>query len=144
MSEDEVREAMKQDWVMISSDGDAAPIVKETDAPKAGHPRLFGSQSKILREYVREDKVLSLENAVRKMTSLPASFLRMKDRGLLLRGYKADLVIFNPETIKDNATFVDSQKYCTGVEYVILNGRMSIEKGKFNNSLNGKVLLRQD
>jgi N-acyl-D-amino-acid deacylase len=93
---------------------------------------------------VREDKVLTLENAVRKMTSLPASFLRMKDRGLLLRGYKADLVIFNPETIKDNATYVDSQKYCSGVEYVILNGRMSIEKGKFNNSLNGKVLLRQD
>jgi len=144
MSEDEVREAMNQDWVMVSSDGEAAPIVKETDAPKAGHPRLFGSQSKILREYVREDKVLTLENAVRKMTSLPASFLRMKDRGLLLRGYKADLVIFNPETIKDNATYVDSQKYCSGVEYVILNGRMSIEKGKFNNSLNGKVLLRQD
>ncbi len=144
MSEDEVREAMNQDWVMVSSDGEAAPIVKETDAPKTGHPRLFGSQSKILREYVREDKVLTLENAVRKMTSLPASFLRMKDRGLLLRGYKADLVIFNPETIKDNANFVDSQKYCTGVEYVILNGRMSIQKGKFNNSLNGKVLLRQD
>jgi N-acyl-D-amino-acid deacylase len=143
MSEDEVREAMKQDWVMVSSDGTAAPVVKETDAPKPGHPREFGSQARVLRKYVQEDKVLTLENAVRKMTSLPASFLRMTDRGLILRGYKADLVLFDPAAIMDNATYVDSQKYASGVEYVVLNGKLSIEKGKFNNSLNGKVLLRE-
>ena len=142
MSEDEVQEAMKQDWVMVSSDGAAAPIIKETDGPTPGHPRDFGSQAKILRKYVREDKILTLENAIRKMTSLPASFLGLKDRGLVLQGYKADLVIFNPDTVKDNSTYVDSQKYCSGIEYVILNGKLSIEKGKFNNSLNGKVLLK--
>jgi len=87
---------------------------------------------------------LTLENAVRKMTSLPAAFLRMKDRGLLLQGYKADIVIFSPEMIKDHSTYVDSQKYCSGVEHVIVNGRLSIDKGKFMNSLNGRVLLRQE
>ncbi len=144
MSEDEVQEAMRRDWVMVSSDGEAAPIVKDTDPPKTGHPRVFGSQTKILRKYVREDKVLTLENAVRKMTSLPASFLRMRDRGLILRGYKADLVVFDPATVRDNATYTDSEKYCSGVECVILNGKLSIEKGKYNNSLNGKVLLHNN
>ena len=144
MSEDEIREAMKQDWAMVSSDGQAARIKKASDEPVPGHPRDFGSQAKILGKYVREDKVLTLENAIRKMTSLPASFLGMKDRGCLLQGTKADLVVFNPEMVRDNSTYVDSQKYCSGVDYVILNGKLSIENGKFNNSLNGKVLLRQE
>jgi len=142
MSEEEVQEAMKEDWVMISSDGTAAPLTAETGGPTPGHPREFGSQAKVLRKYVREESVLTLENAVRKMTSLPASFLGLKDRGLVLEGYKADLVIFNPDTVQDNSTYVDSRKYASGVDYVLINGKVSIEKGKFNHSLNGKVLLK--
>jgi len=141
MSEEDMELAMKQDWLMFSSDGDASPIIKEPDVPRIGHPRAFSSQARVLRKYVREDKVLTLENAIRKMTSLPASFLQMKDRGLLVRGYKADIVIFDPETIRDNATHSDTRQYSTGIEYVIVNGKMSIENSEYNGALNGKVLL---
>lgn len=141
MSEDDMKYAMKQDWLMFSSDGDASPILKETDVPRTGHPRAFGSQAIVLRKYVREDKVLTLENAVRMMTSLPADSLQMKDRGLIKKGYKADIAIFNPDTIKDNATFSDSRQYSTGTEHVIVNGKISIENGEYDGALNGKLLL---
>jgi len=141
MSEDDMKYAMKQDWLMFSSDGDASPILKETDVSKIGHPRAFSSQARVLRKYVREEKLLTLENAIKKMTSLPASFLQLKDRGLLMRGYKADIAIFNPDTIKDNATFTDARQYSTGTEYVIVNGKISIENGEYDGALNGKLLL---
>jgi N-acyl-D-amino-acid deacylase len=141
MSEDDMNYAMKQDWLMFSSDGDALPILKETDVPRIGHPRAFSSQARVLRKYVREEKVLKLENAVRKMTSLPASFLQIKDRGLLARGYKADIAIFDPETIRDNATQSDARQYSTGTKHVIVNGKMSIEDGEYDGALNGKLLL---
>lgn len=141
MSEDDLQYALRQDWVMVSSDGDASPIIKKTDKPRRGHPRDYGSQTKVLRKYVREEKILTLENAIRKMTSLPASFLQMKDRGMLSGGYKADIVIFDPETVRDNSTYADAHQYSSGVEYVILNGKISIENGEYNDALNGKVLL---
>ncbi len=141
MSEDDMKYAIKQDWLMFSSDGDAAPIIKEADKPRIGHPRAFGSQARVLRKYVREDKVLTLESAIRKMTSLPASFLQIKDRGLLVKGYKADIVIFDPDTIRDNSTPSDTRQYSTGTKYVIVNGNISIENGEYNGALNGKLLL---
>ncbi len=141
LSENEVRDVMKYDWLMFCSDGYALPIVKKTDSPATAHPRAFGSQTRVLRKYVREETVLTLENAIRKMTSLPANLLRMKDRGLLKKGYKADVAIFNPETIRDNATFDDARQYGTGTEYVIVNGKISIENGKYIGALNGKLLL---
>ncbi len=141
MSDEDMKYAMKQDWLMFSSDGDASPILKETDTPRIGHPRAFSSQARVLRKYVREDKVLTLENAVRMMTSLPADLLQMKSRGLLKKGYKADIAIFDPDTIKDNATFADARQYSTGTEYVIVNGKISIENGEYDGALNGKLLL---
>jgi N-acyl-D-aspartate/D-glutamate deacylase len=141
MSEDDMKYAMKQDWLMFSSDGDASPILKETDVPRIGHPRAFSSQARVLRKYVREQKLLTLENAIKKMTSLPASFLQLKDRGLLMRGYKADIAIFNPETVRDNGTHSDARQYSTGTEYVIVNGKISIENGEYEGALNGKLLL---
>jgi len=141
MSEEDVQHALKQEWLMISSDGNAMPITKRDEEPRRGHPRIFGSFPKIFRKYVREEKLLTLEDAVRKMTSLPASFLGMKDRGILVKGYKADIVIFNPETVKDNATYADSHAYSTGFDYVIVNGKISIEKGEYNGNLTGKILL---
>jgi len=80
MSEEEMKYAMKQDWLMVSSDGVASPIVTEVDSPRNGHPRSFGSQARVLQRYVREEKVLTLEDGVRKMTSLPVSFLQLMDR----------------------------------------------------------------
>jgi len=141
MSEDDMKYAMKEDWLMFSSDGDASPILKETDIPRIGHPRAFSSQARVLRKFVREENILTLENAIRKMTSLPASFLQIKDRGLLARGYKADIAIFDPETVRDNATHSDARQYSTGTEYVIVNGKISIENGEYDGALNGKLLL---
>ena len=137
MSEDEMKLAMKEDWLMFSSDGGALAF----DPERPVHPRNYGSFPRVLRKYVREEGLLTLEEAVRKMASLPASLLQMKDRGLLMQGYKADIVIFDSNTVKDIATHVDSHQYSTGIEYVMVNGKLSIEEGQYNDSLNGKVLL---
>ena len=142
-SDDDMRHAMQQEFVMVSSDGGALLPVKETDKPVLGHPRQFSSQAIILRKYVREENLLTLEAAIRKMTSLPAQYIKMDDRGLLLEGYKADITIFNPDTVRDNASWDNAYQYATGVEYVIVNGKISVDKGKFNGALNGKVLLKQ-
>jgi N-acyl-D-amino-acid deacylase len=141
MSEDNMKLAMKNDWLMFCSDGYAWPIAKEADPPRVWHPRDFGAQARILRKFVREEKVLTLRNAIRKMTSLPASFLQMKDRGLLKSGYKADLAIFDPETIRENSTHSDAFQYSTGTEFVIVNGRIGIENGEYTGALAGKLLL---
>ncbi len=141
MSEDDMLQAMKADWLMFSSDGDAFPIAKETDDPVVSHPRAFGSQARVLRKFVREDKVLTLEDAVKRMTSLPAEFLRLKNRGLLAEGYKADIVVFHPETVRDVATHADARRYSMGTEAVIVRGKISIEGGEYNGALDGKVLL---
>jgi N-acyl-D-aspartate/D-glutamate deacylase len=141
MSEDDMLQAIKEDWLMFSSDGDAFPIVKESDDPVISHPRAFGSQARVLGKFVREDEALTLEEAVRKMTSLPAEFLQLKDRGLLAEGYKADLVIFDPKTVQDVATHADARQYSTGTEVVIVGGKIAIEEGEYNGALNGKLLL---
>jgi N-acyl-D-aspartate/D-glutamate deacylase len=141
MSEDDMRLAMEQDWLMFSSDGGAWPILKESDTPRVSHPRSFGSQARVLSRYVREQKALTLENAIRKMTSLPARFLRMNDRGLLLNGYKADIVIFSPENTRENATHADARQYSTGTHFVLVDGKIVIEGGEYNGALYGKLLL---
>jgi N-acyl-D-aspartate/D-glutamate deacylase len=141
MSEEEMKYAMKQDWLMFSSDGEAFPVVTEEDRPRNGHPRSFGSQARVLQRYVREEKVLTLEDGIRKMTSLPASFLQLKDRGILKKGYKADIAIFDPETIREHATYADSRRYSTGTEYVIINGKIGIENGRYGGGRHGKWLL---
>lgn len=136
MSEDDIQHAMQQDWLMISSDGGAARY-------KAGrvHPRYYGSAVKVLGKYVRDEKILTLENAIRKMTSLPAQLFRLKDRGFLLKGYKADIVVFDPDTVKDNATYQESHQLASGIHHVIINGKISVEEGEYNHALNGRVLL---
>lgn len=138
MSEEDITLALKQDWVMVGSDSGAAAFRPGTK----GHPGPFGTFTRILRKFVREENLLSLEDAIRKMTSLPAQFLGMKNRGLILEGFKADIVVFDPETVKDNSTYLDSHRLSSGIEYVLINGKVSIEKGRFNDTLNGKVLLR--
>ena len=143
-SPDDMRHAMSQNWVMISSDGGGFAPVQDDARPARAHPRSFASQSVVLRRYVREEGLLTLADAVRKMTSLPAQFLGMKDRGLLLAGFKADVVIFDPDTISDHATYADAHRYATGVEFVLVNGVISIENGRYTGALAGKVLLKSD
>ncbi len=143
-SEAELLHALGQEWVMISSDGGAMRIVEDSAGPVRGHPRTFGSQSRILRKYVREEGRLTLEEAVRKMTSLPATFLGLPDRGVLEEGAVADLVLFDPGTVADRATYADSRRYPSGIPYVIVNGRVSIERGAYRGALNGRLLLLND
>lgn len=141
LSEVEMKYLMKQNWLMFSSDGIAVPIIKASANPLKGHPRSFGSQARVIRKYVREEKTLILEDAIRKMSSLPSQLLQLKKRGLLFKGYKADIVLFDPNEIQDVATYADSQKYSRGIKYVLVNGRICIDNGDYNNNINGKLLL---
>jgi len=138
MSEDDIHLAMSQDWVMVSSDGGTVPF-----GVGVCHPRTYGSFPRFYRKYIREDKIGGLQKAVYMTSVLPAGALGLDDRGKLLEGYKADIVIFDPETIRDNATYLDSHKYSSGVEYVIVNGKLVIDRGEFTNTLSGRVLLHQ-
>lgn len=115
-------------------------------SPEAGgkpHPRAYGTFPRVLGKYVREDKVLSLEEAVRKMTAMPAGKMGIKGRGLLKEGFFADIVIFNPETIKDKATFDEPHQYPEGIEYVIVNGKIVAEHGKVTGVRPGQILRRE-
>jgi len=117
-----------------------------TDAIDMGagrpHPASYGTYPRILGKYVREEKLLSLEEAVRKMTSFPANRLNLKRRGLIRKGYFADLVIFDEARINDKATYENPRQFPQGIEYVIVNGQVLLERGRFNPSKAGKVLRR--
>ena len=133
--------AMQQPWVAVGSDGSALAI----DGPlRAGvpHPRNFGTFPRVLGRYVRDLKVIPLEEAVRKMTSLPASILGLTDRGAIKPGQWADLVIFDPATVADKATFENPFQYPVGIDTVIVNGTVVLDEGKHTNARPGKVLRR--
>ena len=133
--------ALKQPWVAIGSDGSAFA----TEGPlRAGvpHPRSFGTFPRVLGRYVRELKVITLQEAIRKMTSLPASILGLPDRGTIQEGQWADLVIFDPSTVADQATFEDPFQYPVGIETVLVNGQVVLDEGKHTNARPGKVLKR--
>jgi N-acyl-D-amino-acid deacylase len=138
MSEADVESAMKQPWVGIGSDGAAVnPDMAFMGRP---HPRFYGTFPRVLGVYVREKHVLTLPDAVRKMTSLAASITGLTDRGLLRPGMAADMVIFDPATVKDRATFEDPAQYPAGIPYVIVNGAVVIDKGEHTGAKPGKVL----
>jgi len=118
-------------WV-IAPDGGGKP-----------HPRGYGSFPRVLSKYVREEKTLTLEEAIKKMTSLPANKIGLKDRGILKEGYWADIAIFNKDEIKDKATFEDPHQYPEGIYYVIVNGQVVVDNGKITGLKPGKVLKRQ-
>lgn len=142
MSEDDVKLALRQPWVAIGSDGSALAV----EGPlRAGvpHPRNFGTFPRVLGKYVRGEKVITLEEAVRKMTSLPASALNLPDRGSITPGKWADLVIFDPATVADTATFEQPFQYPVGIDTVIVNGQVVLDEGTHTNAKPGKVLRRQ-
>jgi len=133
--------AMKQPWVAVGSDGSSLAI----DGPlRAGvpHPRNFGTFPRVLGRYVRERKVIPLEEAIRKMTTLPASILGLSDRGAIKEGQWADLVLFDPATVADKATFEDPFQYPVGIDTVLVNGTVVLDEGKHTNARPGKVLKR--
>lgn len=141
-SEEDMRYALKQSFVSIGSDGSAVKI----EGPLAAghpHPRYYGTFPRVLGRYVREEKLITLEEAVRKMTSANAAKIHLYDRGLLRPGQWADVTIFNPDTIIDRATFENPHQYATGVEYVIVNGRLVLERGRHTGARPGVVLYGQ-
>lgn len=136
MNEEQKHLALRAPFVMIDVD---SPPVNPSTAPSA-HPRTFGAFPRVLAKYVREDKVISLEEAVRKMTSLPANTLRLFDRGRIAPGMAADLVIFDPAKIQDRATFEKPLQYATGIEYMLVNGQVVIDGGRLTDAKPGRVL----
>jgi len=139
ISEANVRRQMTLPWVSFGSD-------EQGDAPEgvfllsAAHPRAYGNFARVFAKYVREDHALSTEEAVRRMTSLPADNLSLKDRGRLRPGAFADLVVFDQNTIQDHATFEKSHQLSTGVSYVIVNGKLAVKDGKATGAATGKVV----
>ena len=104
------------------------------------HPRAYGNFARLLGKYVREEKVISLEEAIRKLTHQPATNLKIKKRGLLVQGYYADVVVFDPETISDHATFDDPHQYSTGVSDVWVNGIRVLNNGEHTNAHAGRFV----
>jgi dihydroorotase/N-acyl-D-amino-acid deacylase len=139
MSEPDVALALQQPWVSVCNDsqGTAPDGVLGGEHP---HPRAYGTFPHILRKYVREEHKLSLEDAIRKFSALPAQRMRLTDRGVLKKGMWADIVIFDPATIRDKATFENPNQLSEGIQYVLVNGVSVIENGKQTNALPGRVL----
>jgi N-acyl-D-amino-acid deacylase len=139
MSQPDVTLALQQPWVAIDNDssGTSPEGILGQEHP---HPRAYGTFPRILRKYVREEKVLTLEDAIRKMSSLPAQRVRLTDRGVLKAGMWADVVIFDPATVRDLATFDNPNQLSQGMEYVLVNGVPVIAESKMTGKLPGKVL----
>ena len=136
MNEQQKMQALRAPFVAI--DTDASPV--NPSAVDAAHPRAFGTFPRVLAKYVRDEGIISLEEAIRKMTSLPANRLRLFDRGRISPGMSADLVIFDPRKIQDNATFTDPLLYSEGIDYSIINGVTVIEDGRYTDARPGRLL----
>lgn len=142
MAEDDVKLAMRQPWVAVGSDGSALSI----EGPlRSGvpHPRNFGTFPRVLGKYVRDEKVIPLEEAIRRMTSLAATISQLTDRGTIAKDKWADLVIFDPATVRDTATFENPFSYPQGIDTVIVNGQVVLDEGTHTGTKPGKVLRRQ-
>jgi len=139
MSEDNVKKKAALPWVSFGSDGGAmAP--EGAFLEQSTHPRSYGNFARLLGKYVREENVLTLEDAVRKMTSLPAGNLKLLDRGKLETGYYADIVVFDPETVSDHATFAEPHQLATGVMHVFVNGVHTIKDERHTGAKAGRVV----
>lgn len=138
-SEADMKTALVQPWVAFGSDSGA---VVEALKEHGGHPRAYATFSRVLAKYVREEKLLTLEEAVRKMTSLAASRAGLKDRGVLREGMKADVVVFDPGRVQDRSTYEDPHHFSEGVSHVIVNGTPVLREGKMTGALPGRVLRR--
>ena len=139
MSQPDVTLALQQPWVAIDNDseGTSPDGILGQSHP---HPRAYGTFPRILAKYVREEKVLTLEDAIRKFSALPAQRMRLTDRGVLKQGMWADVVIFDPATVRDRATFDNPNQLSEGMDYVLVNGVPVIDQGKMTGALPGKVL----
>ncbi len=140
MSEEDVRLILKQPWVATASDGGSMVPTAAT----VPHPRSYGCFARKVGRFAIEDKVVSLEQALRSASGLPADILRLPERGYLKPGYFADVVVFDPQTFRDKATYDRPHQYAAGVRYLFVNGRPAVRDGTFTGELAGKVLRHQN
>jgi len=135
IGEEDIERVMKYPWTMVASDGEVA-------IPGRGviHPRSYGTFARVLGVYVRERHIITLEDAIRKMTSLPAQRVGIVDRGVLRPGLRADIVIFDPDKVHDTATYDDPHQYAVGYKGVIVNGQVVYENGEMTSARPGRVL----
>jgi N-acyl-D-aspartate/D-glutamate deacylase len=139
MNEADLRAAMVAPFVSFCTDSGARAL----DGPLAGaksHPRGWGTYPRILGHYVREERLLTLEQAINKMTGMPASRVGLKDRGLIRKGMFADITVFNPATVIDRATFETPNQHPEGVPFVIINGQINVDNGRRTSVLSGRVI----
>ena len=142
MNEDNLKKVLSSPLVMIGSDGSAVSPKGKLSEGKP-HPRYYGTFTRVLGKYCREEKIFDLATAVNKMTSMPADKLGLKNRGYIKKGYFADITIFNPETVIDNATFVNPHQFPTGIEYVIVNGKVTVKNGEHIGERAGEILRHE-
>lgn len=135
MNEDDVRNIMKYPFCMVGADAGVP-----TPGKGMPHPRAYGTNARILGKYVRDEQLIPLEEAIRRMTSLAAQKFQLKDRGLLREGMAADIVVFDEKTVSDKATFNIPHQYSTGFQYVLVNGKLELENGKHTGIRNGHPL----
>jgi N-acyl-D-aspartate/D-glutamate deacylase len=141
IDEDDVRLIMVQPWTMIASDGNGIDAAR--DSHICEHPRSLGTFPRVLGHYARELGVLSLPDAVRKMTTLPASYLHLNDRGQIALGRAADITVFDPQRVMDRATYEKPCELSVGIEHVFVNGVAVYEGGKVTGALPGQFVPRQ-
>ena len=139
MSEENVKKKIALPWVSFCSDS-PAPAAEGVFLNSSVHPRAYGSFARLLGKYVREERVIPLEEAIRKLTSLPAENLRVDRRGMLKQGYFADVVVFDPDTIQDHATFEEPHQYSTGVRHVFVNGVQVLKDGEHTGATPGRFV----
>jgi N-acyl-D-aspartate/D-glutamate deacylase len=139
MNEEQKHLAMRAPFVCF--DTDASPTNPEAVA--SAHPRAFGSFARVLAKYVREEQVIPLEEAIRKLTSLPAGILQLGNRGRIAPSMAADLLIFDPEKVRDTATFTEPLSYSEGFDVVLVNGQVVIDEGRATGARPGKILRHQ-
>jgi N-acyl-D-amino-acid deacylase len=139
MSEDNIKKKLSLPWMSICSDA-GSYATEGVFLNQSTHPRAYGSFARVLGKYVRDEKVITIEEGIYKMTGLPAKNLKLKRRGLLKQGYFADVVVFDPATIRDHATFEEPHQYSTGVLYVWVNGEQVLNQGEHTGALPGRVV----
>ena len=139
MNEDNLRRFLAHPLVVVGSDGSALAPYGVLGKGKP-HPRNYGTFPRVLGKYVREERIFTLPQAIRKMTSLTAEKFHLKNRGLVKAGYFADLVIFDPEKVIDKADWLEPHQYPDGIEYVLVNGQIVINRGEQTGVLPGRIL----
>lgn len=139
MSEENVRREVALPWVSFGSD-EAGEAPEGVFLLSAAHPRAYGNFVRVFAQYVRKDHVLSVQEAVRKLSTLPADNLSLKDRGRLTKGAMADVVVFDPETVQDHATYQKPHRLSTGASYVIVNGQLAVDQGRATGVHSGRVV----